>query len=125
MRYLLMFICSFVVSQTALAGANFTVQNVIYKDLIPRPMVGVSIDQHIADKLFATGWVGIGSRPDQDATKNWSSMKVGADYRLERISFGGGMLVNAVSDDWERFYPQIADAEKEYAAYLKMSVKLW
>jgi len=128
MRFVLAFILCLFVMPEANAGAQFTIQNIIFKDLVPRAMIGLSIDQKIEDKLFISGWAGLGSRPDrleEDESKQWASAKVGLDYRFERVSFGGGVQMNASSDNWETFYPQIADAEKEYAGYLKMSLKLW
>ena len=128
MRFVLAHLMLLCFTQESKAGAQFTIQNMVYEDLVPRTMVGLSIDQKIEDKLFISGWAGLGSRPDKvekDESKHWSSMKLGLDYRFERISFGGGVQMNAVSEDWETFYPQIADADKEYAGYLKMSIKLW
>lgn len=128
MKYLLIVFSFLFLSLDANAGAQLTIQNMLYKDLVPRPMIGIAIDQKIVDKTYFSGWAGVGSRPDfekNEITKHWSTVKAGLDYRLSRVSFGGGLQMNASSDNWEHFYPQIKDAEKEYVGYLKVAFKLW
>lgn len=127
MKFVLAFVLCLFAYIPAQAGGQFTIQNMVYEDFVPRPMLGLSVDQKVSDKLFFSGWAGLGSRPDNETkeTKHWSTIKAGVDYRFSRVSFGGGLQMNASSEDWTHFYPQIQDAEKEYAAYFKMAIKLW
>ncbi len=127
MKFILAFVFCLFAYIPAQAGGQFTIQNMVYDDFVPRPMLGLSIDQKVVEQIYFSGWAGLGSRPDKEQkdVKHWSTIKAGVDYRIPRVSFGAGVQMNASSEDWTQFYPQIQDADKEFAVYLKMAIKLW
>jgi hypothetical protein len=87
----------------------------------PYPTVGVSMDQHLLGPFGVSGYVGFGSRPNEDlTTKYWSSLKLAVDYHQSKWvtwSVGGqaskGKLADVFTEDAER------------TMFVKFSGKLW
>lgn len=84
------------------------------------PIIGLSLDQRLIDRLFVTSWVGMGSRPVQDGeSKDWGSGKLGLEYRFSFLHFGAGAFGNTGGGG------EFEDLGLESGIYAKVSMRLW
>jgi hypothetical protein len=83
--------------------------------------VGLSLDQKLFGPIGVSGWVGFGSRPNDDAsTKYWSTMKFAVDYHQNdwtTWSVGGQTASGKLAD--------IFVDQAERSVFVKFTGKIW
>ena len=108
-------------TSTSFAGGELqTIMTAYEGNGFPYPTVGLSFDQSLIGKFGTSGFVGFGSRPEDDAVKYWSTMKLAMDYHQNdwvTWTIGGqvskGKLADLFTDGSER------------TMFVKFSGKLW
>jgi len=125
MRFLVALFLS-IFSVSAFAGGSIAGSMIAYDGSGSLyPLIGMSVDERLAGKIFVNSWAGFGSRPDLEESKHWGALKLALEYRAKPVTVGLGTSMNISADSLNELFPQVTGGPKEKTAFVKVAYKLW